>query len=214
MNETEIIEALKNVVIEGDKVKAKELVQIVLKEKFDPLKAIKQGLVKGIMIVGDGFNEGKYFLPELVMGANTLTEATAILNKEIEREGLEKPTIGKVVLGTVKDDVHNIGKDLVKTLLAANGFEVIDLGVNVPAEKFVEAAEQNQVKIVGISALLTTTIINLPEVIEELKQARLPVKTMVGGAPVTKEFAEEIGADGYGYDAQKAVELARELIKR
>ncbi len=212
MNEREMIEGLKNAVLDGDVDKAKEFAQVAVKEKVDPLKASTQGLVAGIMIMGEAFGRGEIFLPELVMSADALKAGSVFLNKEIGKLGLEKPTLGRVVIGTVAGDVHDIGKDLVKILLSANGFEVIDLGVDVSADQFVEAAIREQADIVGLSALLTTTMRYMPVVIKALKEANSPAKTMVGGAPVTEHFTQEIGADGYGFDAQEAVELARALI--
>jgi corrinoid protein of di/trimethylamine methyltransferase len=212
MNEQEIIEGLRNAVWEGDVDKAKELAQLAVKEKIDPLEATTQGLVKGIVALGEAFARGEVFLPELVMAADALKAGSAFLDREIEKAGLEKPILGRAVMGTVAGDVHDIGKTLVCTLLSANGFEVFDLGVDVSAEQFVEAAKREQADVVGLSALLTTTMVYMPVVIQALKESGLPVKVMVGGGPVSEYFAEEIGADGYGFDAQKAVEVAKELV--
>jgi corrinoid protein of di/trimethylamine methyltransferase len=212
MNEQEIIEGLRDAVWEGDVDKAKELAQLAIKEKIDPLEATTQGLVKGIVALGEAFARGEVFLPELVMAADALKAGSVFLDKEIEKAGLEKPILGRAVMGTVAGDVHDIGKTLVCTLLSANGFEVFDLGVNVSAEQFIEAAKREQADVVGLSALLTTTMVYMPAVIQALKESGLPVKVMVGGGPVSEYFAEEIGADGYGFDAQKAVEVAKELV--
>lgn len=212
MNEQEIIEGLKNAVLTGYADEARKFAQIAVKEKIDPLKTSTQGLVEGIMMLGEAFGRGEAFLPELVMGANALKTGSKFLDEEIKRVGLEKPILGRVVMGTVAGDVHDIGKILVGTLLSSNGFEVFDLGIDVPAEQFVEAARREQADIVGLSAILTTTMIYMPVVIQAFKEAKLPAKIIVGGGPVSEHFAREIGADGYGCDAQKAVEIARALV--
>lgn len=178
-----------------------------------PLVIIKEGLVAGMNIVGDKFACGEFFLPELVVAAEGMQRAMKLLEPHLLASG-EKIEAGRVVLGTVRGDIHAIGKSLVGTMLTANGFKVYDLGVDVPREKFLEAVVENQADILGLSALLTTTMLEQKAVIEALEEAgmRGKVKVMVGGAPVSHSWAQEIGADGYAEDALGAVQLARRLL--
>jgi len=216
MNEVTILEGLANAVINGEEEKVVELVRIAIEEKCNLLKAIDDGLVKGIQILGKRFGEGEVFLPELVMGANAMKAGNSLLNTEIIKTGLERKILGKVVIGTVKGDIHDIGKTLVGTMLSVNGFEVIDLGVDNTAKQFMEVVRKEKADIVGLSSLLTTTMTYMSEVIKNFEKAgtRDKVKIMIGGAPVSEEFAKQIGADGYGYNAQQAVEVAKQLMKK
>ena len=179
-----------------------------------PLDAINHGFVPGMHDVGEQFARGQMFLPDMMASAEAMRAAMAILDPELKKLGAERPMAGVVVLGTTKGDIHEIGKILVGTLLTAHGFRVHDLGVDVSGEKFAAEARQLGADIVGVSALLTTTMRNQKTVIESLEKAglRSQVKVMVGGAPVTRRWAEEIGADGYAKDAMSAVALARELM--
>ncbi len=180
---------------------------------YAPLAIIKEALVAGMNEVGDKFACGEFFLPELVVAAEGMQQAMGLLEPHLLASG-EKIEAGRVVLGTVKGDIHAIGKSLVGTMLTANGFKVYDLGVDVPREKFLEAVVDNQADILGLSALLTTTMLEQRMVIEALEKAGLrgKVKVMVGGAPVSQSWAQEIGADGYAEDAMGAVQLARRLL--
>ena len=166
--------------------------------------------------VGEQFGRGQMFLPDMMASAEAMRAAMAVLEPELKKQGTERPMAGVVVLGTTKGDIHEIGKTLVGTLLTAHGFRVHDLGVDVPGEKFAAKAQELGADIVGVSALLTTTMRNQKGVIEALEKAglRSRVKVMVGGAPVSRRWADEIGADGYAKDAVSAVELARELVHR
>lgn len=180
---------------------------------YAPLAIIKEALVAGMNEVGDKFACGEFFLPELVVAAEGMQQAMELLEPHLLASG-EKIEAGRVVLGTVKGDIHAIGKSLVGTMLTANGFKVYDLGVDVPREKFLEAVVDNQADILGLSALLTTTMLEQKVIIEALENAGLrgKVKVMVGGAPVSQSWAQEIGADGYAEDAMGAVQLARRLL--
>jgi methylmalonyl-CoA mutase cobalamin-binding domain/chain len=164
--------------------------------------------------VGEQFARGQMYLPDMMASAEAMRAAMAVLDPELKKLGAERPTAGIVVLGTTKGDIHEIGKILVGTLLAAHGFRVHDLGVDVSGEEFAAKAQEFRADIVGVSALLTTTMRNQKSVVEALQRAglRSQLKIMVGGAPVTRRWAQEIGADGYAKDAMSAVALARELM--
>lgn len=207
---------MKQAIYDGDPDAAQELARQALAANLDPLEAIQQGYLPGMQQVGREFGDGQLFLPDVVLAAEAMKKAAAILEPEMKKRGTSRETAGCVVLGTVQGDVHEIGKSLVGTLLSANGFEVHDLGVDVPFEKFAEKAREVKADIVGVSALLTTTMTGQRNVIEALDDLGLRpgVKVMVGGAPVTRAWAEEIGADGYSEDAISAVELAKSLMTR
>lgn len=200
-------------VIDGEPDDTEELAKQALDQGLDPLTCINQGLTKGIQKVGELFASGEYFLPELIIGAEAMKRALAILEPALVGDQ-SREVVGTVVLGTVEGDMHEIGKTLVGTMLTANGFKVIDLGVDQSADKFITAVQDNQADIVGASALLTTTMLQQKKLIEALGEAGLreQVKVMVGGAPVTASFATEIGADGYAEDAISAVNLAFRLM--
>jgi corrinoid protein of di/trimethylamine methyltransferase len=180
---------------------------------LEPLAIIDGGLVPGMRIVGEKYSTGEYFLPNLIVSASGMKQAMAVLEPELKARRQQLRSAGGVVIGTVRGDIHEIGKSLVATMLAANGFEVHDLGVDVPVEKFVETVKQTGAVLVGLSALLTTTMGGQKTVVEALRTAGLRdrVKVMVGGAPVTQKWASEIGADGYAQDAVAAVDLATRL---
>jgi len=177
-----------------------------------PLEILNRGLVPGMSIVGTMFRNGEVFLPEVLLSAKTMKTALGILLPVMSQQGTG--FMGRVAIGTVAGDIHDIGKNIVVSMLQGNGFEVIDLGIDIPPEKFVEAVRDNDLQILGISALLTSTMPAVEEIIEALEKAglRQKVKVMVGGAPVTRAYADQVGADGYGADAVAAVELARSLV--
>ena len=177
-----------------------------------PLEILNQGLVPGMSIVGTMFRNGEAFLPEVLLSARTMKTSLEILMPILRQQGTG--FMGKVAIGTVAGDIHDIGKNIVISMLQGNGFEVIDLGIDIPTEKFVEVVRDNDLQILGISALLTSTMPAVVEVIEALEKAglRQKVKVIVGGAPVTQAYADKIGADGYGADAVAAVEMARSLV--
>lgn len=209
----ELFQKLSDAVVEGEKQPAIDLANQALEQGLDPLSCINEGLVEGIQKVGVLFNDGEYYLPQLIMGAEAMKAALAVLEPELVGDQ-KRDVVGRVVVGTVEGDMHEIGKTLVGTMLAANGFKVTDIGVNNSAEEFIAAIREADADIVGASALLTTTMVNQKKLIEELEQAGLreKVKVMVGGAPVTERYADDIGADGYAEDAISAVDMAFRLI--
>lgn len=204
---------LAQAVIDGEPDDAEALARQALDQGLDPLTCINEGLTKGIQRVGELFADGEYFLPELIIGAEAMKRALAILEPAMVGDQARE-VVGKVVLGTVEGDMHEIGKTLVGTMLTANGFKVFDIGVDQSAERFVTAVKENNADIVGASALLTTTMLQQKNLVNALEEAglRQQVKVIVGGAPVTANFASEIGADGYAEDAISAVDLAFRLI--
>jgi corrinoid protein of di/trimethylamine methyltransferase len=210
---TELYDKLAQSVIEGEPDDAEEIAKQALEQGLDPLTCINEGLTKGIQRVGELFASGEYFLPELIIGAEAMKRALAVLEPAMVGDQ-SREVVGTVVLGTVEGDMHEIGKTLVGTMLIANGFKVIDLGVDLSADKFISAVKENKADIVGASALLTTTMLQQKKLIEALDAEGLSgqVKVMVGGAPVTESFAAEIGADGYAEDAISAVDLAFRLV--
>ena len=210
----ELFAAMRQSVIDGDADKAAALAQQALEQNVDPLVAIDEAYVPGIRYVGEQFRCGDLFLPDMMLAARAMQKAVAVLEPEMLARSSKRKVLGRVVLGTVKGDIHEIGKNLVAMMLTANGFEVFDLGVDVAPERFVEKAREVDATMVGVSALLTTTMTGQRAVVAALAEAGLreQVKVIVGGAPVTRAWAEEIGADGYGEDAVGAVTLARELV--
>jgi len=209
----QLFEDLARAVVEGEEEDAEELVKQALEQGVDPLACINEGLMKGIEEVGELFSSGAYFLPELIQGAGAMKAALEILEPRLIGEA-RRDVVGTVVLGTVAGDQHEIGKTLVGTMLTANGFQVIDIGVDRKSDDFLAAIESSGADIVGASALLTTTLLEHKRLIDAIKEAGLreKVKVMVGGAPVTQEFANDIGADGYADDAIAAVNVARKLM--
>ena len=209
----EIYQKLAQAVIDGEPEDAAALAQQALELGLDPLDCINEGLTKGIQRVGELFSAGEFYLPELIIGADTMKAALEVLEPAMLADQ-ERETVGKVVIGTVQGDLHEIGKTLVGTMLTAHGYEVIDIGVDKSVDDFIAAVKESGADIVGASALLTTTMLQQKKLIEALDEAGLrdQVKIMVGGAPVTASYAEEIGADGFAKDAITAVDLAFRLI--
>jgi len=201
-------------IIDGEDEVAASLAQESIELGIDPLDAINKGFVMGVNQVGDAFSCGDAFLPELVMAGEAMKAAVAVLEPELNRRGSVREMLGKVVIATVEGDIHDIGKTLVGTMLAAAGFEVFDLGVNVPISKILEKAMEVNADLIGVSALLTTTMVKQRDVVEAVKDSPLADKTqvMVGGAPVTRAWMEEIGADGYSEDAIGAIAVAKDLL--
>ncbi len=209
----EMYKRLAQAVIEGEPEEAEALAKEALEQGLDPLTCINQGLMPGIQKVGELFADGTYFLPDLIIGADAMKVALDVLEPMLVGDQ-QRDIVGRVVLGTVEGDLHEIGKTLVATMLTANGFQVTDIGVDKKPEEFVAAIKETNADIVGASALLTTTMLQQKKLIDSLEEAGLreKVKVMVGGAPVTEGFAEEIGADGYAEDAISSVDLAFRLI--
>lgn len=213
---SELIEELRNAVIQGDPRRAAEAAQRAIAENLDPVEAFEHGLRAGISVVGDGFASGELFLPDLVLSAEALKAASAILEAAIVRSGMKRSEQGKVVLGTVKGDLHDIGKTIVATLLSSHGFDVIDLGVDVSTESFIEAVRRERPDVVGMSSLLTVTAREMASVIAALQAEGLrdTTRVMIGGGAVTDAYAEEIGADGYGQNAELGVRKIKYLLGR
>ena len=213
MAESEILSKLAKSVEDGEPEDAAALAQQALDEGLDPLMCINEGLTPGITRVGESFSCGDAYLPDLILGGEAMKSALAILEPAL-LDSQEREVTGRVVLGTVKGDLHEIGKTLVGTMLTANGFQVTDLGVDQTAEGFIAAIKETGAELVGMSALLTTTMREQQTIIDALKEEGLrdQVKVMVGGAPVTQSWADQIGADGYAEDAISAVDLAYRLI--
>lgn len=196
----------------GDSDTVKEMVKKALMEDIPPKDILDNGLISGMNIIGMKFKNNEVYVPEVLIAARAMYAGMDLLKPKLVENGVKN--IGKVVIGTVMGDLHDIGKNLVKMMLEGAGFEVVDLGVNVPPEKFVSAVKEYQPDILGMSALLTTTMLNMAEVVQSLQSADLgkKVKVMIGGAPVTQRYAEQIGADSYSPDAASAVETAKMLL--
>ena len=208
----EVLEKISEELQKGNYQVVPKLVQEALNAKVPPPKILSDGLVAGMDVVGDKFRRDELFMPEVLISAKAMQAGMEILRPRLIESGAK--LAGKIVLGTVKGDLHDIGKNLVGMLMEGAGYEVIDLGIDVPSDKFVDAVKTNKPNLVGLSALLTTTMPRMKEVIESLVEAgvRNSVKVVVGGAPVTEKVAKDIGGDGYAPDAASAVEKARELI--
>jgi methylmalonyl-CoA mutase cobalamin-binding domain/chain len=211
--ESEILENLRRAVLEYDSKGAVSWARKAVEEKIAPLKAL-DALTEAIREVGDGFGKGELFLPEIVGAADAMKSATPIIEEELKKMGAKRDSVGTVVMGTVFGDIHDIGKSMVCMLLATDGFEVIDLGVNVEAERFIESVRKYKPDILGMSALLTSFVSEQKKIINTLKEEGLrdKVKIMVGGGALNEATAENIGADGYDPIAPGAVKLARRLV--
>ena len=196
----------------GDSDGIGELLQQALDNKLAPNEILDKGLIAGMNVVGDKYKKHEIFLPEVLLAAKVMHVGMEKLKPLFLKD--EIPTRGVVVIGTVQGDIHDIGKNLVAIMLSGAGFEVIDLGKDVPPEKFIETAVTQNAKVIGMSALLTTTMPVMKKVVDGLKEEGLDgkIKTVIGGAPVSKEFAAQIGADGYGYDSVQAVDCIKKLI--
>jgi corrinoid protein of di/trimethylamine methyltransferase len=210
----DIFQKMTQSIIDGDADAAVMLAKESLTANIDPLEAISKGFVIGVNTVGDAFGRGEAFLPELVMAGEAMKAAVGTLDPELKRRGAQRQMLGKVVIATVEGDIHEIGKSLVATMLGASGFDVYDLGVDTPGDKLIGKALEVNADIIAMSALLTTTMVKQREVIEELEKEglRKKIKIMVGGAPVTRDWVNSIGADGFSEDAIGAVALAKKLM--
>ncbi|HUU78403.1 MAG TPA: corrinoid protein [candidate division Zixibacteria bacterium] len=208
-------ENCKNAVIEGDISKAEKLAQQALSDNKD-VNLVIDAFSEAIRYVGDLFEEGEYFLPELMRSAEAMKAAMTLLTPALSAGKAEERSLGKIVIGTIEGDIHDIGKTLVASMLSAEGFEVFDLGADVPVSKFIEKAIEVDAHMICISALLTTTMTGQKRLIDQLKERNIreKFKILIGGAPVSKNWTEEIGADGSAENAISAVKLARKLLAK
>ena len=215
MRREEIIKELGEAVKDYDEDRARRLAEEAVEMGIDPVDALEEGLAKALREVGDRFGRCEAFITELIAAAQAMEAGAEILNKEIARQGASRRAVGRFLIGTVEGDIHSIGKNIVTTMLRAAGFEVFDLGVDVPTEVFVEKVRELKPDILGLSALMTTTMMKQREVIDALREASLRegVKVIVGGAPVSEEWVDEIGADACGLDAGIAVNVTLRLME-
>jgi corrinoid protein of di/trimethylamine methyltransferase len=208
-------EELSKLVIDGDTDAIKSAVKNAINDGADPLEIVDKGLAKGIRTVGEKYGKGEIFLTELLMAAEAMKAGMEIINPEIQKQKKELKKVGSMVIGTVSGDIHDLGKNIVTALFSAHGFDVTDLGVDVPDEKFIVKIKELKPDILGLSALMTSTITRQRDIINTLKDTGLrdKVKVMVGGAAVNEDFVREIGADGYAENANDAVIKAKDLLK-
>jgi 5-methyltetrahydrofolate--homocysteine methyltransferase len=204
------LNAISEALQKGKADEVKTLVTQALEEKVDVKKVLEEGLIAGMDIIGGRFKRNEIYIPEVLIAARAMHAGMAILEPLLVERGIKM--MGRVAIGTVKGDLHDIGKNLVAMMYKGAGFDVQDLGVDVPAEKYVQASDDGA-DIVGLSALLTTTMVQMKNVIESLKEKGSKAKIIIGGAPVTQNYCDEIGADGYAADAATAVEIGKSLIK-
>jgi len=216
MDKSQILEKLTAVVIDGTEEEAKTLAQAAVASNIDPLEAIEQGLSKGMTVIGSKFECGDAYLPELLMAAAGFNAAMAVLKPVIDAQKKKVEKFGKVLIGTVKGDVHSIGKDIVASVLDTSGFDVVDMGVDNPSLNIIQEAEKIQADVIALSSVMTTTMPAQREVIETLKEMgiRQQYFVIIGGGPVNQEWADRIGADGYGKSAIDAVALAKGLLAK
>jgi len=207
----ELFNDIRKAIVEGDKPRAQELAREAVRSGADLNEVIDKGYVAGIQVVGELWENGEYFLPELITSAECMKAAMDILQPEMAKANIKSRSLGKIVIGTVEGDIHDIGKNLVASMLQANGFEVFDLGADVKLERFIAKAEVEKADIICLSALLTTTMLNQKRFIEMLRQKGLygKYKVLVGGAPATRKWADDIGAQGYAENAALAVKAAK-----
>jgi len=206
------LQALADTIIRGKKNPAVELTQQAIAEGVSAQTIVNDGLIAGMAVVGEKFKKNEFYVPEVLIAARAMKECMALLKPLMAEAGV-KP-VGTVVIGTVKGDLHDIGKNLVAMMLQGNGFEVVDMGVDVAPEKFIDAVKSSKAELIALSALLTTTMPGMKQMVDALEAAgiRGEVKVMIGGAPVTQKFSDEVGADGYAPDAASAVDLAKSLM--
>jgi 5-methyltetrahydrofolate--homocysteine methyltransferase len=208
-----MFEEIQQAVITGNEEQAVKKTQALLDQGADPQKVLKEGLVAGMDVVGARFKAYEMWLPEVILAAKAMKAATALLKPYLEKSG-GSLRLGRIVIATVEGDVHDIGKNLVSMMLESAGFEMIDLGVNAKVSAIAEAAVQQKAELVGLSALLTTTMLAMKPAVKAIRAASPQVKVMVGGSPITQEWAREAGADGFAPDALRAINLAKGLLGR
>ncbi len=204
------LQALADALIKGDRNTVVKLTEAALNEGTAPGDVLNKGLIAGMEVVGKRFKANEVYVPEVLIAARAMKGGMEVLEPKLKAAGVEP--IATVVLGTVKGDLHDIGKNLVSMMLTGGGLKVVDIGIDAPAEKFVDVCKSTEAPLCAMSALLTTTMPQMANVIKALKDAGVTAKTMVGGAPLTQAYADEIGADGYAADAASAVDLAKSLL--
>jgi 5-methyltetrahydrofolate--homocysteine methyltransferase len=211
--EVDTLAELSNKLIEGDDERVGALTQQAIDEDLAPQRILNEGLIAGMTVIGDRFKAHEIFLPDVLMAAKAMYAGMERLKPLLIRDGV--PSLGTIVIGTIQGDLHDIGKNLVGIMLRGAGFDVIDLGNDVAPQRFVEAAREHRARLIGLSALLTTTMSGMAQVVDLVREEGLSgrVKIIIGGAPVSEEFARRIGADAYGYDSANAVDLARTLLR-
>jgi 5-methyltetrahydrofolate--homocysteine methyltransferase len=205
------LKALSESIIKGDQKTAVEITRMAINENIAPEKILNEGLISGMNVIGARFKKNEVYIPEVLIAARAMKMAMELLEPRLVAAGVRP--LGKCAIGTVQGDLHDIGKNLVMMMLKGAGFEVVDLGVDVSPEKFVEKVKSSGVQVVGMSALLTTTMPSMEKTVKAIKDAGLKVKVMIGGAPVTQTYADKIGANGYAADAASAVDVAKALLK-
>jgi 5-methyltetrahydrofolate--homocysteine methyltransferase len=204
------LKILADAVIKGDQATAVEITKQAIADNMPAKQILDEGLIAAMDVVGDRFSKNEIYIPEMLIAARAMKSATEILEPELVKAGVEP--VGKFVVGTVAGDLHDIGKNLVAMMMKGAGFDVIDAGVDVSAESFVEKAKESGAQVIGLSALLTTTMPAMEATIKALKDAGIDAKIIIGGAPVTQTYADKIGADGYSPDAASAVDVAKKLV--
>ena len=215
MEKTAILESMEKAILDGNTDLGRQGASDAIQQQMDPLEVLELGLSKGMEIVGDRFERGEAFLPELIRAADTFKAAMEILKPEIEAQKKQMIKTGTVLIATVKGDLHDIGKNIVATVLETNGFTVVDLGIDISALQIIEEAAKAKADVIALSCLMSTTMPNLSGVIDALKEmnVREQYRVIVGGGPLTQKWADEIGADGYGSNAVEAVALVKGLMK-
>ena len=215
MEKTAILESMEKAILDGNPDLGRQGASDAIEQQMDPLEVVELGLSKGMGIVGDRFERGEAFLPELIRAADTFKAAMEILKPEIEAQKKQMIKAGIVLIATVKGDLHDIGKNIVATVLETNGFTVVDLGIDISALQIIEEAAKAKADVIALSCLMSTTMPNLSGVIDALKEmnVREQYRVIVGGGPLTQKWADEIGADGYGSNAVEAVSLVKGLLK-
>ncbi|RLA92281.1 MAG: cobalamin-binding protein [Deltaproteobacteria bacterium] len=210
--QNDLFQKMKQSIIDGERDLSVSLAKKALEDSVNPLEAITDGFLPGVDAVGNAYAEQQAFLPELVMAGEAMKAAVAVLEPSMKASGTKREVPGIIVLATVEGDIHEIGKSLVGIMLSSSGFEVHDLGVDVPNSVLIAKARETKADIIGVSALLTTTMIKQKELIDEISELGMDIKVIVGGAPVTKDWGNTINADGYAEDAFGAVKIAKQLV--
>jgi len=213
-SQEEILEGIRKAVINYDEKMATDLAKKVIDEGVNPLTAIEEGLAKGIKVVGDKFEKQEIFLPHIVLASDVMKKALEVLEPHLKK-GETRSVSGKIVIGTVQGDIHDIGKNIVRTMLDASGFQTFDIGCDAPTSKFIEKAQEVNADIIAASALMTTSMYGQRDLVEELRKMGLKdsFRILIGGGLTSKDWAEEIGADGYAEDAIQAVKVAEKIVK-